>query len=92
MFKKEITPHLAELSKLRFTEKELEKMGIEMESIVALMDTLSDFNAEGDFASTKAKSLSDFREDLSDNSMKRSEMLKNSVDKKGTFFKVPKVV
>ena len=48
MFDVKQTAHLAELSKLSFTEEELNRITREMDEIVALMDTVADFSAEGD--------------------------------------------
>lgn len=92
MFDTKLTAHLAELSKLEFTDDELNIITKEMDSIVALMDTVSDFNAEGDFKAVNPAGISDLREDSKKESMSREDILANAKENGDTFFKVPKVV
>ncbi len=92
MFNTDLTAHLAELSKLKFTEEELEKMTEEMDSIVNLMDTVSEFETGEDFPVTDKTDLSSIREDKDEPSMDRDLILKNAKDNGDTYFKVPKVV
>ena len=92
MFDKNLTAHLAELSKLKFTEKELEKMANEISDIVNLMGTVSGFETEKTANLNAPLNKDDFRNDLPTDSMPREEVLKSAKSKSDTCFKVPKVV
>lgn len=92
MFDTKLTAHLAELSKLEFTPKELEKITGEMDAIVALMDTVADADCENDFAAVCAVGLTDLRADEPQPSMDREDILANAKESADTCFKVPKVV
>ena len=92
MFDTKLTAHLAALSKLEFTKEELTRITEEMDSIVALMDTVSDFNEAVDQEMTPPVLISEFRADEPTDSMEREAVLKNAKNKTETFFKVPKVV
>lgn len=92
MFDTKLTAHLAALSKLEFTKEELARITEEMDSIVALMDTVSDFNDTSEQEITSPVSLSELRADKPTDSMEREAALKNAKNKSETFFKVPKVV
>lgn len=92
MFDKNLTAHLAELSKLNFTEKELEKMADEMTEIVALMDTVNGFDDTKTAGTNAPLGLGQFRSDEYTDSMPREDVLKSAKSKSDTCFKVPKVV
>lgn len=92
MFDKNLTAHLAELSKLEFTEKELEKMANEMAEIVALMDSVNAFENEKTAGANAPLAVDGFRADEPEASMPREEVLKSAKSKSETCFKVPKVV
>lgn len=92
MIDTKLTAHLAELSKLAFTEEELTVMTKEMNDIVSLMDTVSDFDATNVFHVTEAVEMKALREDKAKPSMDRQGILANAKEKEDTFFKVPKVV
>ena len=44
MFNSDLTKHLAELSKLEFTDEELEQMTADMTNIIAIMDKVCEFD------------------------------------------------
>ncbi len=92
MFDTALTAHLAELSKLEFTGEELEKITKEMDDIVALMDTVSDFEATGDFRAVEPCGMDGLRQDAAVDSMDRQDILSNAKENGDTYFKVPKVV
>ena len=92
MFDKNLTAHLAELSKLKFTEKELEKMANEMAEIVNLMDSVNEFETEKTAGANAPLAVDAFRPDKPKSSMPREEVLKSAKSKSETCFKVPKVV
>ncbi|MGI6270044.1 MAG: Asp-tRNA(Asn)/Glu-tRNA(Gln) amidotransferase subunit GatC [Candidatus Howiella sp.] len=92
MFDVKQTAHLAELSKLNFTEEELTRITGEMDEIVALMDTVADFSAEGEGFVNDAVAFADLRKDEVQSSFPREEILQNGRENNGTAFIVPKVV
>jgi aspartyl-tRNA(Asn)/glutamyl-tRNA(Gln) amidotransferase subunit C len=92
LFDKKLSAHLAELSKLSFTEAELNIITNEMDEIVALMDTISDFSEEGTLNKGAAVGLNQIREDVKCDSAPRSEILKNAAKSEKNAFAVPKVV
>ena len=92
MFDLELTRHLAELSKLHFTEEELQTVTAEMGEIVALMDTISEFQTEACLDKGNAVAFADLRKDVHAPSLPREEILANARERSETCFKVPKVV
>ena len=92
MFDTKLATHLAELSKIEFTEKELEKITNEMDEIISLMDTVTDFEGAENIAFNSAKNLNDIRQDTKKTSSPRKDILKNASKKSKTAFTVPKVV
>lgn len=92
MFDVKQTQHLAELSKLCFTEEELQTMTADMQEIVALMDTIADFNTDACLDKENAVDYADLRKDVHTPSLPREAVLANAKEKSATCFKVPKVV
>ena len=81
MFNSDLTKHLAELSKLEFTDEELEQMTADMTNIIAIMDKVLD-----------AVDYKDLRADEHRNSYPTEEIVKNAKNVKNNSFVVPKVV
>lgn len=92
MFDVKMTAHLAELSKLKFSDEELRRITEEMDEIVALMDTVADFSATGDGFVNDAVDFENLRPDEVKPSFPREEILANGKENNGTAFVVPKVV
>ena len=92
MFDIKLATHLAELSKIEFTEKELKKITNEMDEIISLMDTVTDFEGAETIAFNSAKNLNDIRQDTKKPSSPRKDILKNASKKSEKAFTVPKVV
>jgi aspartyl-tRNA(Asn)/glutamyl-tRNA(Gln) amidotransferase subunit C len=92
MFDQSLIQHLAELSKISFTEKELSKIAEEMTDIVALMDQVKTFPSTIEPLEPKATNFSSLREDIPSNSSSPEEILENAKQKKSGLFVVPKVV
>ena len=92
MFDYELTKHLAELSKLNLTESELKDMTAQMSEIVALMDTISDFDSASKLNEQGAVAFEGLRKDEVKPSLDREDILSNAKERSETFFKVPKVV
>lgn len=92
MFDEKTTLHLAELSKLNYSEAELAQITREMDEIVALMDTVADFKAEGDGFVNDAVTFEALRADIPANSLPREDILANAKGASDESFIVPKVV
>ena len=92
MFDIKLAAHLAELSKIEFTDDELQKISAEMDEIIVLMDTVSDFESNETSVVNPAQNLKDIREDIPAPSLPREEILKNSAKTDDKAFTVPKVV
>ena len=92
MFDKKLSAHLAELSKIIFTDAELNTITKEMDEIVALMDVVKDFTANEDLNTAFAVGLDQIRKDEKCDSTPRSEILKNAAKSSANAFAVPKVV
>ena len=84
--------YLAKLSKLSFTEEELEKTAQDMTSIINIMDTVKEIDITYDaVADNKNVYLNDLREDFSVPSFPTEKILQNAVNDENCFV-VPKVV
>ena len=92
MFDVKLAAHLAELSKIEFTDAELEKITKEMDEIIALMDTVSDFEITENLAVNPTVNMDEIRQDIPKKSMPRKDILKNAAQKTDKAFTVPKVV
>lgn len=92
MFDLSLTKHLADLSKIAFTDDELEKMTEDMTDIIALMDKVCDFEASKETYALNAVSYQDLRKDIPQISLDTEKILKNSNIIKNNSFVVPKVV
>lgn len=92
MFDEKTTLHLAELSKLCYDAQQLQQITREMDEIVALMDTVADFQAEGAGFVNDAIAFTQLRRDVPAASLPREEILQNAKESDGTSFVVPKVV
>ena len=92
MFDIKLSAHLAELSKISFTDAELNTLTKEMDEIVALMDVVKDFTANEDLNTAFAVGLDQIRKDEKSDSTPRSEILKNAAKSSANAFAVPKVV
>lgn len=89
MIEKEEVKKLAKLSKLSFTEEEIEKLTVDMQSIVSFADMIS----KAEFAQKEGiapDSLQPLREDTVIPSYPREEILKNAPTPEEGFFKLPR--
>ena len=81
---------VAELSRLNFTDSELEKMQTDMSAIIDYMEDLKTVDTSSVKDNNKCNAK--MREDTPGESFSRSEILKNAPKTDGTSFVVPKVV
>ena len=90
---KEDVKHIAKLSKLNLTEKELEKYTNELSSIVDFANELSNINVDGVKPTAHILDIKNvFRKDEVLPSYDREEILKNAPSKDAGCVSVPKVV
>ena len=90
---KEDVKHIAKLSKLNLTEKELEKYTNELSSIVDFANELSNINVDGVKPTAHILDIKNvFRKDEVQPSYDREEILKNAPSKDAGCVTVPKVV
>lgn len=90
---KEEIKHLANLSKLEFTDAEIEKLRIDLEEIVGFADSLNEVNTENieekDYILNNENVL---RKDEVKESFDRKDMLKNAMTKEAGCVSVPKTI
>ncbi len=92
MFNTDLTKHLAELSKIKFTDSELESMTNDMTNIIAIMDKVKDFDSSKPAYALGAVNYNDLRTDEYRNSYPTEEITSNAKNVKNNSFVVPKVV
>lgn len=84
--------HLSNLSKLSFTDDELEKFSNDMSSLVKIVDTIKEVDIEYiPIADNKNIYVNDLRRDIAKDSMATENILKNAINSDSCFV-VPKVV
>ena len=84
--------YLANLSKLEFSQEELEKTAEQMTDIIALMDSVKEIDITYDaHKDNQNVYLNEFREDVNNPSMPTPKVLSNAVNTNNCFV-VPKVV
>lgn len=83
--------HLAELSKLEFTDAELGELSKDFESLVELADIVKNSQVKGQrkFLSVD---MCELREDVAKPSMITSEILQNAPSKSNDCFMVPRIM
>ena len=92
MFDEKLTAHLAELSKLEFTDEELADMTKDMTDIIGLMDKVCGFNDGVNPYTLDPVDYADLRSDEHADSYPSNEILENAKNIKNDSFVVPKVV
>ena len=84
---------IAELARLKFTDKELENFTPQMNEILSYMDKLNELDTENvKPLSHPLEQTNVFREDAMKTSISTDEALKNAPSKDEHHFKVPKVI
>ncbi len=92
MFNSDLTKHLAELSKIEFTDDELDKMTSDMTNIIAIMDKVCDFDSAKKPYALDAVNFNDLRADEHKDSYPTEKITENAKNVKNNSFVVPKVV
>lgn len=89
---REMVRYLAQLSRLSFTDEELEKMADDMTGIIEIMDTIKEVDVTYDpFKEDHNVYLNDLRKDITADSYPTANILQNAVNSEDAFV-VPKVV
>lgn len=92
MFDSELTKHLARLSKIKFTDDELNKMTDDMTDIIALMDKVCEFKNPVNPYTLDAVDYNNLRKDTHLDSCPPEDITRNAKNVKNNSFVVPKVV
>lgn len=92
MFDLNLAKHLAELSKIEFTEKEIEEITCDMTDIISLMDKVRLFDESKDIFKQSVITSNELRADCSSASLPTEEILSNAKTTIRNSFIVPKVV
>ncbi len=92
MFDINLTKHLIELSKLEFSDEELERVTAEMADIIELMDRVKEIDFLVPTHTNFAVNYDNLRGDEACRSYDVSEIITNAKAVKNSAFTVPKVV
>ena len=84
--------HIAKLSKLEFSENEIENFKEELGQIVEYVNTLSKIDTSSVNLENEAINLNNLREDNPNNSLSQEEAIKNAPKKRACGFNVPAVI
>ena len=88
----QMVSYLGKLSKITFTDAEIEEMAKDMTDIIEIMDTVKEIDVTYDaLADNKNVYLNDLREDIKEDSFPTEKILQNAVNDENCFV-VPKVV
>ena len=83
--------HLAELSKLEFSDEELETFSKEFESVIEFANIVQNSSINGDPVLNTVK-MQNLREDVCEESMLPELLLKNAPSSKNNSFVVPRIM
>ena len=93
MLTKEAVERVAHLSRLEFSEDELEKQYEQLGSIIDMMDSLSEIDTTDVTPLNHVMDLQNvFREDIVHESMGVEKVLSNAPSENENMFQVPKIV
>lgn len=85
--------YVAQLAKLNFEEKEMEKLTGQLNGILEYVNQLNGIDTEGVAITAHAVPMNNvFREDIAIESMNIEKVLQNAPDRYRNCFKVPKIV
>jgi len=90
---KHIVEYVAHLSRIDLTTEELEKISIQLGSILDFIDKLKEADINNVNPTSHILPLNNvLRQDIRGESLSAQKALENSPEIKGNFFKVPKVI
>ncbi len=85
--------HVASLARLNMSEKELERMTGQLDTILSYVDKLDELETTGVTPTTHAFSINNaFREDEVQESLSVKEALANGPNENGEAFVVPRII
>ena len=90
---KELIEHVAEVARLKLTDKEIKKFSKELKEIIETFSKLDEVETEGIETSLQAVELKNMlREDKKEKSFTQEEALSLTDHKKDGYFKGPKAI
>jgi len=90
---KELVKYIAHLSRIKLTEKELEKFPLQLENILAYVEKLDKVDVNNVEPTSHVLPLKNvYREDKVKKSIDIEEVLKVAPERQENFFKVPRVI
>lgn len=90
---KETVKYVANLSRIELKEKELDKLAVQLESILDFIDKLKELEVSSVNPTSHILALNNvFRKDTPKGSLPVDIALKNAPRKKDNFFCVPKII
>lgn len=93
MLTREAVERVAHLSRLEFTEEELTEQFAQLQSIIEMMDSLSEIDTEGVAPLNHVMDIENvFCEDTVHESMGAEKVLANAPEENENMFQVPKIV
>ncbi len=92
MITKKDVLHIAKLSKLEFTEEEIDSFVADMDNIVEYVNTLSQIDTSGLEEKLNVVNLNNLRDDKVNASLTQEDAILNAPKKRNGGFSVPQVV
>ncbi|KRL39205.1 MULTISPECIES: Asp-tRNA(Asn)/Glu-tRNA(Gln) amidotransferase subunit GatC [Lacticaseibacillus] len=93
MISKDSVAHVAELSRLAFSDAELDQFTNQLDDILNMVDQLETVDTTGVPATTQSIHLQNvMREDVAVNDTKTEDLFKNVPTSKGTLIQVPAII
>lgn len=93
MISKDSVAHVAELSRLAFSDAELDQFTNQLDDILNMVDQLETVDTTGVPATTQSIHLQNvMREDVAVNDTETSDLFKNVPTSKGTLIQVPAII
>ena len=85
--------HLANLSRLNFTEEEMEKFNDEFQQIIDYFKVIDSVDTSDiEITNTKLNSKNELREDIPTVNLTQDQVVSGSKDKKDGMVRVPKII
>ncbi|BDR58457.1 Asp-tRNA(Asn)/Glu-tRNA(Gln) amidotransferase subunit GatC [Xylocopilactobacillus apicola] len=93
MIKKDDVKKIASLSKLKYSDEELNDFSNQFQKIISFFDTLDQVDTQGVKPTYQSSDLENiFRTDVAKNSGQRDELLKNAPTAKNGLIQVPSII
>lgn len=90
---KETLKKIAHLARLEINEKDIPKLLVDMDKMVAFVEKLNEVDTDGvEPLTTMSFEINALREDVVKDQLSKEEVLKNAPKKDENFFRVPKVL